>query len=594
MIFQNTLVQGIAFFIPNKKLRHAFRAKYKRKTKYRQLKDKYIELENQLKTVHKQPAPGKYTALQYLAAMLKAYGIENVIASSGTTHAMFCLTLQNDSFFKIYSVADERSAAYAATGMSYSLGKPVVITCTQATASRNYPPGLTEAFYRNIPIIAAVFFAQGRNSYNMSAQYIDRSITQNDIKVCQVRLPDNLDATSRRNIITYINTAIYNALHYRKPVIIECPTSYDFKNLEKYLPLPNDFWITKTIYEINQEERDLLKGKRVAVFIGSHQIFSAEQQDVLSEFAKSYNAPVLCSHTSGYHGANKILLSLAAKSKCAKPEIVIDIGGVTEGAGWPFSNAPIYRISEDGEFRCRDNRAVNKIFVMKEQRFFSEMKNDEKPQNQYFQEIQDSIGNLQLPDLPLSAFLVAQKLSELLPKGSSVHFSILNAIRAANFFYFPPGVTTSSNVGGFGIDGSVSTVLGEALANREKTVYAIIGDLAFFYDMNAIQNRDLKDNLRILLINNNQGVEMNINRSLRPYRDQNDKVIVAANHRTVAGGWVKDCGLYYMCSRSKDDFLSKIGDFCNKDFGKSVVFEVFTNPDDEINAYELMTNMGIG
>ena len=37
MIFHNTIVQFIAFLLPGKNLRHAFRAKYKRKTKYEKL-----------------------------------------------------------------------------------------------------------------------------------------------------------------------------------------------------------------------------------------------------------------------------------------------------------------------------------------------------------------------------------------------------------------------------------------------------------------------------------------------------------------------------------------------------------------------------
>ena len=592
MIFQNTIVHGIAFLIPNRKLRHAFRAKYKRKTKYRQLKDKYIELEHQLNTVRKQPATGRYTALQYLAAMLKAYGIENVIASSGTTHAMFCHTLQNDSFFKCYSIADERSAAFAATGLSYRTGKPVVITCTQANASRNYVPGLTEAFYRNIPIIAAVFYFKARNEYSMSSQYVDRSVTQNDIKVCQVRLPENLDSNDRVNIITYINTAIYHALHFKKPVIIECPTSYDFNNLEKYLELPNDFWTVKTIYEVNETDRDTLRGKRIAVFIGSHYGFDQEQQKALSDFATSYNAPVFCDHTSGYYGANKILADLASKTKCARPEIIIDIGGVSGAGGWPFASAKVYRISEDGEFKCRSNRAIEKIYVMKEHHFFAAMKNDKKPQGQYYQELQSAIQVLQLPEWPLSAFLAAEKLSEHMPSNSTIHFSIWNALRAANYFNFPQGVQTSSNVGGFGIDGSVSTVLGEAFANPDIKVFAVIGDLAFFYDMNAIQNKDLKDNLRILLINNNQGVEMSLNPTLRAHKDKNEKLILAANHHTTADGWVQSCGLHYMQARSKEEFLTQIDDFCNGQFGKSVVFELFTRPDDEVEAFDLIRNLG--
>lgn len=86
---------------------------------------------------------------QLVVALLKAHHISYVIASPGTTNIALVGSMQHDPFFKIISAADERSAAYMACGLSASTGSPVVITCTEATASRNYLPALTEAYYRN-------------------------------------------------------------------------------------------------------------------------------------------------------------------------------------------------------------------------------------------------------------------------------------------------------------------------------------------------------------------------------------------------------------------------------------------------------------
>src|SRR5690606_17742077 len=63
-------------------------------------------------------------------------------------------SLENDPYFSCYSVVDERSAAYFAVGVSLEHGEPVALSCTSAQATRNYIPGLTEAFYRGIPIVA--------------------------------------------------------------------------------------------------------------------------------------------------------------------------------------------------------------------------------------------------------------------------------------------------------------------------------------------------------------------------------------------------------------------------------------------------------
>ena len=90
--------------------------------------------------------------VQIVIALLKAYNIRKVIASPGTTNMTFIGSIQNDPFFEIYSSVDERSAAYIACGLAAESGEPVVISCTGATASRNYMPGLTEAYYRKLPI----------------------------------------------------------------------------------------------------------------------------------------------------------------------------------------------------------------------------------------------------------------------------------------------------------------------------------------------------------------------------------------------------------------------------------------------------------
>ena len=91
---------------------------------------------------------------QILIALMKEHGIRKVIASPGTTNICLVASLQHDPYFQIFSSVDERSAAYMACGMAAESGEPVALSCTGATASRNYVPGLTEAFYRKLPVIA--------------------------------------------------------------------------------------------------------------------------------------------------------------------------------------------------------------------------------------------------------------------------------------------------------------------------------------------------------------------------------------------------------------------------------------------------------
>lgn len=89
-------------------------------------------------------------------------------------------SVQQDSFFEIYSCVDERSAAYMACGLAAEIMQPVVLSCTGATASRNYFPALTEAYYRKLPILAVTSTQEESKIGQLIPQVIDRSIQPAD------------------------------------------------------------------------------------------------------------------------------------------------------------------------------------------------------------------------------------------------------------------------------------------------------------------------------------------------------------------------------------------------------------------------------
>ena len=112
-----------------------------------------------------------------------------------------------------------------------------------------------------------------------------------------------------------------------------------------------------------------------------------------------------------------------------------------------------------------------------------------------------------MPDLPFSNNWIAKVTAPKIPENSILHLGILNTLRSWNFFETPETVNCFCNTGGFGIDGIVSTFIGSSLADPMKLHFCVIGDLAFFYDLNAIANHNVLNNLRILLINNGCGKE---------------------------------------------------------------------------------------
>ena len=159
-----------------------------------------------------------------------------------------------------------------------------------------------------------------------------------------------------------------------------------------------------------------------------------------------------------------------------------------------------------------------------------------------------------------------------------------------NYFKLDKTIETNCNVGGFGIDGAISTLIGQSLCNPEKIFFGLVGDLAFFYDMNALGQREIKNNVRIIVVNNNKGVEFRLHPKVEPYmHEKTDFLIAAAGHnKGGAKGWAESCGFEYMCADTKNAFSNQIKDFCNKDYEKPVLFEVFTNTKDEQEGLNLL------
>jgi len=539
----------------------------------------------------------KYSTVHYLIAMLKAYGIRHVVSSPGTQNAGFNLFIQNDKFFKIYSVVDERSAAYVATGIAFETGEPVVITCTEATASRNYLSALTEAYYRNLPIIACTFFNDALNKFAISPQYSDRSVSQNDIKALSVELPQINSQTDKQKCLTYLNASMSTAKYKNKPVHINCPALLKIKDINEISTLPFDLWTTKIYTEDFDEVKAELANKKVAIFIGSHNKFDMETQTAISDFAICYDVPVLCDHTSNYHGSNKILLSQATRSLTEElnPELIIDLGSVTGDytSNKVLRGARLWRVCQDVGFQARHNIITEKIFNCSERYFFNLLLKIEKQRTSYYDNVKSKIDEFLIPVLPFSTPFIAQHLTTNLPSNSSLHLGILNSTRCANYFYIDETIDTVSNLGGFGIDGALSTLVGQSFVNPNKKYFGLVGDLAFFYDMNILGNRHISKNLRILLVNNNKGTEFHVGYigQIENKEDRLDEVVAASGHYVNgAKDWAKSCGFEYIQAKTKEEYLLQIKDFCLKDYDKPVLFECFTTSENEEIGLKLLKN----
>ena len=163
-----------------------------------------------------------------LISLLKAHGIRNIIASPGATNLRLVASLQHDSYFKIYSSVDERSAAYMACGLAAESGEPVMLSCTGATSSRNYMPALTEAYYRKLPILVVTSSQYSEWIGNLKDQITNRIQLPADIVKKSFQVDEINCERQEWYAVNKINEAILELTrHGGGPAHINLITSYN-------------------------------------------------------------------------------------------------------------------------------------------------------------------------------------------------------------------------------------------------------------------------------------------------------------------------------------------------------------------------------
>ena len=387
------------------------------------------------------------------------------------------------------------------------------------------------------------------------------------------------------------------------PVHINLETSYSKDFSVKELPAVRKISFHSSLNSLPE----IQKGK-VGIYVGSHSKMDQALTDAIDAFCASHNAVVFCDHTSNYFGKFRLQYPLLLsqdnwKSSLASVHTLVHIGEISGSYATPSFNI-LWRVNPDGMIRSPFG-VPSDVFQLSEVEFFNYYaKNPTVQADSFASDLDkelDSLYELIPEDLPFSNIWAAKTASPLIPKGSILHFGILNSLRSWNFFRIPEIQASYSNVGGFGIDGGLSTLMGGALAKPDVLHYGIIGDLAFFYDLNSLGNRHFPSNIRILLINNGRGTEFrNYNHPGSAFGEKADDYIAAAFHYGNKSSQLvkhisEDLGFEYLSASSKEDFIKNLDTFLNpQSRNQPLVFEIFTTQKDEDDALHIMRNLKTG
>lgn len=538
--------------------------------------------------------------VQIVIALMKAHRVKKVVASPGATDMAIVASLQQDPYFEMYSSIDERSAAYMACGMAAESGEPVAITCTGATSSRNYMPGLTEAYYRQLPILAITCSRSNANIGHYVDQVTDRTQLPSDVVMESVQAQSIHCPEDEWDVMVKVNKAMIGLTRNGGgPTHINLVTASSSNFAVKEIAP-----VRKISLYLKEDKFPEVPQGKVGIFVGAHEKWSDELTVAVDNFCEVYNAMVICDPTSNYKGKYRILMPLLCEQ--AKEEVggeqldlMIQIGFVSSML---FKKAKVmWRVAKDGVVRDTF-RKTNSIFQMPELDFFTKMvEGKDKKENTVYSEYKERYESLlhSLPELPFSNIWVAQQLSGQLPENSVLHLGIRNSLRSWGYFDIPNSVLSYCNTGGFGIDGGISSLIGASMVNQQSLFFGVFGDLLFFYDMNSLGNRDIKPNLRIIVINNGLGQEfknVSFPGSLLLGEDI-DKFTAAKGHfacqsKTLVKDYAENLGFEYLTASNKEEFNSVYERFITSEMtDKPMLFEIFTDSKDETEAHHLTTSI---
>ncbi|MFW6016404.1 MAG: 2-succinyl-5-enolpyruvyl-6-hydroxy-3-cyclohexene-1-carboxylic-acid synthase [bacterium] len=536
--------------------------------------------------------------VQILISLLKEYNIKHLVLSPGNRNVPFVHSVENDPFFECYSIVDERSAAFFALGLIQELRKPVAVSCTSGTSICNYTSAVSEAYYQKIPLVV---IAADRNPYYLNQQE-NQMIPQKEIlgSICKksVQLPMIKNEKDFRYCQRLVNEALLEINHNGYgPVHINIPIEEEILSFSTKT-LPN----TRLIKRLVRSDSDILwmnkveelkRSNRILIIYGQSITLNSKERDIIEKFTEKYNCIIAVDHLSNLRCKGSVetfnisrIISQDAFENLL-PEIVITMNGnyvsyvrgLLKGYKGRFKH---WIVSEDGLVADSLESLTDIIECSSSYffEFFTENAGKNIKENIYYNEWAEMANNIEIPEFPYSDIYAVQKLMEKIPSNSLLHLANSSSVRLAQHFSLDGSITVYCNRGTNGIDGSMSSFIGQASVSNRLS-FLLIGDLSFFYDMNAIWNRYAGNNIRILL-NNNAGAgifHFNIGINKVSTLDKH----TAVEHTAVAKGWVESMGFKYISARNKKEFDQNLPIFMDDTSDKPIIFEVFTNKEEDAN-----------
>ena len=522
-----------------------------------------------------------------LAALLAAHGIRRIVLCPGSRDIPLVRTFSAmQDVFTCYAVTDERSAGFFALGLSLHDHRPAAVCCTSGSALLNLHPAVAEAFYRQVPLVVISADRPAAWIGQMDGQTLPQPGVFGPLVRKSVSLPEVKSEEDEWHCNRLINEALLETCHHgRGPVHINVPISEPFFDCPVE-SLPAARVITRKDNHFEELAARLKQFPRRMLLIGQGNPGEALPSGLENTFI------CFASHPANHTGAairnvEPLLSALSTETKQAmQPDLVITCGGhiLSKRLKQYLRSYPPkehWHIAPSGE--VADLFGTLTVLIEAEPTDFFRQVLPVPPQKEateYAQRWTRLSEAVPPAEFPYSEMGAIGEVIRRLPVPCALHLANSSVVRYAQLFPLPGGVEVLSNRGTNGIEGSLSAAVGYAAAS-DKLNYIFIGDLSFFYDMNALWNPYCGKNLRILLLNNGGGEIFNALPGLQ-LTDENRRFVLGT-HQTQAQGWATDSGFEYLSAHNAGELAALLPRFTTPDTtARPLLLEVFTDKNRDV------------
>ena len=527
---------------------------------------------------------------QLVISACTQFHIDTVVISPGSRNAPLTIGFSNHPEIETLSVVDERSAAFFALGIAQQTQKPVAVLCSSGSALLNYYPAIAEAFYSNVPLVVI--------SADRPKHLIDigdgQTIRQENVFENHILFSANLIENEKykaRNS-QLIGEALQTSVSQKGPVHINVPFDEPlYKTVEKLqdFHFPHISMSSLDNSHINYDNLAKIwnTSSKKMILVGVNYPNNKLHQ-LMDVYADDNSVLILTETTSNLHhekaidSIDQLIFSLDDNQfKDLKPDVLITFGGMIISKK---IKQFLRKYQPKHHWNIDTEKATNTFFCLSEfiqtaplDFFLNFNASVEIIESDYQQKWLQIRNKKRLKDAEYllkakhSDFKVFEQVLDSIPKKSQLQISNSSIIRYAQLFSIDATNTVFCNRGTSGIDGSTSTAIGAAFANKNQTTF-ITGDISFFYDSNGLWNSNIPNNFRIILINNSGG---GIFKIIPGPKSTNAIKYFETPHSLTAEHLCKMYGFQYLKADSKVTVKEQLVGFY-KTSEKPKILEIFT------------------